>query len=55
MIGKDAYRKPIRNLIGRSLYGIGVFLGIGVPCYVTWESYQQQALAEGFADATVTL
>lgn len=55
MIGKDAYRKPIRNLIGWSIYGIGMFMGIGVPCYVAWDSYQEQALASGFADATVKL
>jgi energy-coupling factor transport system substrate-specific component len=55
MIGKDTYRNPIRNMIGWSTYGIGMLLGIGVPCWVAWESYQQQAVASGFADATVKL
>lgn len=55
MVGKDAYQKPIRNMIGWSIYGIGMFWGIGVPCYVAWESYQKQALASGFADVTVKL
>lgn len=55
MIGKNAYRNPIRNMIGWSTYGIGMFLGIGVPCWIAWESYQEQALASGFADATLRL
>ncbi len=55
MIGKDTYRNPIRNMIGWSTYGIGMLLGIGVPCWVAWESYQEQAVASGFADATVKL
>lgn len=53
MIGKDTYRNPIRNMIGWSTYGIGMFLGIGVPCWIAWESYQKQAIASGFADATL--
>lgn len=55
MIGKDTYRNPIRNMIGWSTYGLGMLLGIGVPCWIAWESYQQQAVASGFADATVKL
>lgn len=55
MIGKDSYRKPIRNMIGWSTYGIGMVLGIGVPCWIAWESYKEQAIASGFADATVKL
>lgn len=55
MIGKDTYRNPVRNIIGWSTYGIGMFLGIGVPCWIAWESYKQQALESGFADATVKL
>ncbi|HEO2541743.1 TPA: MptD family putative ECF transporter S component [Streptococcus agalactiae] len=55
MIGKNTYRNPIRNMIGWSTYGIGMVLGIGVPCWVAWESYQKQALASGFADATMKL
>jgi len=55
MIGKDTYRNPIRNMIGWSTYGIGMFLGIGVPCWIAWESYQKQAIASGFADATLKL
>ena len=49
------YRNPVRNIIGWSTYGIGMFLGIGVPCWIAWESYKQQALESGFADATVKL
>ena len=55
MIGKDTYRNPVRNIIGWSTYGIGMFLGIGVPCWIAWESYKQQALESGFTDATVKL
>ena len=55
MIGKDTYRNPVRNIIGWSTYGIGMFLGIGIPCWIAWESYKQQALESGFADATVKL
>lgn len=55
MIGKDTYRNPIRNMIGWSTYGIGMMLGIGVPCWIAWESYQKQALASGFTDTTMKL
>lgn len=55
MIGKDTYINPIRNMIGWSVYGAGMFMGIGVPCWIAWESYQKQALESGFADKTLTL
>ena len=55
MIGKDTYINPIRNMIGWSVYGAGMFTGIGVPCWIAWESYQKQALESGFADKTLTL
>lgn len=55
MIGKDTYRNPIRNMIGWSTYGIGMVIGIGVPCWIAWESYQKQALASGFTDTTMKL
>ncbi|MDB7980897.1 MptD family putative ECF transporter S component [Faecalicoccus pleomorphus] len=55
MIGKDTYRNPIRNMIGWSTYGIGMVMGIGVPCWIAWESYQKQALASGFTDTTMKL
>lgn len=34
MIGKDTYINPIRNMIGWSVYGAGMFMGIGVPCWI---------------------
>lgn len=55
MIGKDTYINPIRNMIGWSVYGAGMFMGIGVPYWIAWESYQKQALESGFADKTLTL
>ena len=55
MIGKDTYRNPIRNMIGWSTYGIGMVMGIGVPCWIAWESYQKQALVSGFTDTTMKL
>lgn len=55
MIGKDTYINPIRNMIGWCVYGAGMFMGIGVPCWTAWESYQKQALESGFADKTLTL
>lgn len=55
MIGKNTYRNPNRNMIGWCTYAIGMFLGIGVPCWIAWESYQKQALAGGFADTTLKL
>ncbi len=55
MIGKNTYRKPIRNAIGWSLYGMGMFLGIAIPCWVAWESFQKQALESGFAGETLKL
>ena len=42
-------------MIGWCTYAIGMFLGIGVPCWIAWESYQKQALAGGFADTTLKL
>ncbi|BET22022.1 TPA: MptD family putative ECF transporter S component [Streptococcus agalactiae] len=55
MIGKNTYRNPIRNMIGWSTYGIGMMLGIGVPCWIAWESYQKQAIASGFTNTTMKL
>ncbi len=55
MIGKDAYRNPIRNMIGWSLYGAGMFFGIAIPCWVAWESFQKQALESGFAAETLNM
>lgn len=42
-------------MIGWSVYGAGMFMGIGVPCWIAWESYQKQALESGFADKTLAL
>ncbi|PID79823.1 MAG: hypothetical protein CSB19_01750 [Clostridiales bacterium] len=55
MLGKDAYRTPIRNMIGWSLYGAGMFFGIAIPCWVAWESFQKQALEGGFAASTLEM
>lgn len=55
MIGKNAYRKPLRNVIGWSTYGIGMIVGIAVPCWVAWQSYQKQAVASGYADTTIRM
>lgn len=55
MIGNDTYRNPKRNMIGWSLYGLGMFMGIGVPIWVAWESYQKQALAGGFSPNTLKM
>lgn len=55
MIGKDSYIKTVRNAICWCIYGIFMTLGIGVPIYVAWESYEQTALNGGFADATLTM
>ncbi len=55
MLGKDAYRNPIRNMIGWSIYGASMFLGIAIPCWVAWESFQRQALESGFAASTLEM
>lgn len=55
MLGKNTYRNPIRNMIGWCIYSIGMVLGIGVPIYAAWESYQKTALNGGFADATINM
>ncbi|MFA9465665.1 MAG: MptD family putative ECF transporter S component [Velocimicrobium sp.] len=55
MLGKNTYRNPIRNMIGWCIYSIGMVLGIGVPIYAAWESYQKMALNGGFADATIKM
>ncbi len=55
MLGKNAYRTPIRNMIGWSLYGVGMFFGIAIPCWVAWESFQKQALEGGFAASTLDM
>lgn len=55
MIGKDSYINPIRNAVCWCIYGVAMVLGIGVPMYVAWESYEQTALNGGFADATLTM
>ncbi len=55
MIGKDTYINPIRNMIGWSLYGAGMFFGIAIPCWVAWDSFKQQALDSGFAADTLQM
>ncbi len=55
MIGVDSYRKPIRNMIGWSIYGAGMFIGIGIPFWVAWESFKKQALEGGFAESTLNM
>ena len=42
-------------MIGWCIYSIGMVLGIGVPIYAAWESYQKTALNGGFADATINM
>ncbi len=55
MIGKDSYIKPIRNMIGWSIYGAGMFIGIGIPFWVAWESFKKQALESGFSESTLNM
>ncbi len=55
MVGEDTYRKPIRNMIGWGVYGAGMFIGIAIPCWVAWESFQKQALESGFSQSTLML
>ncbi len=55
MVGKNTYRNPVRNAIGWNMYGIGMLMGIAVPYWVAWESFQKQALESGFADATLDM
>ncbi len=55
MIGKDTYRNPIRNMIGWSTYGAGMFFGICIPCWVSWDSFQKQALESGFSEKTLNM
>lgn len=55
MIGKDSYRKPLRNIIGWSVYGIGMILGAAIPCIFAWESYKEQAISGGFSVETIDL
>ena len=44
MIGKNTYRKPIRNMIGWALNSIGNFVGCAVPLWWAWDSYKEMAL-----------
>ncbi len=55
MLGKNTYRNPIRNMLGWSTYGAGMFLGIAVPIWVAWDSFQKQALDSGFAVETLNM
>lgn len=49
MLGKDSYRKPLRNAIGWSCYGLGMIIGNAVPIWAAWESYVAKASTEGFS------
>lgn len=49
MLGKDSYRKPLRNAIGWSCYGLGMIIGNTVPIWAAWESYVAKASTEGFS------
>lgn len=43
------YRKPLRNAIGWSCYGLGMIIGNTVPIWAAWESYVAKASTEGFS------
>lgn len=53
MIGKDTYRKPVRNMIGWALNNIGNAVGCAVPLWWSWESYKEMALKSGFSQDTL--
>ena len=49
MIGKNTYRRPLRNTIGWSIWGLGMIIGNAVPIWAAWDSYVAQASASGFS------
>ena len=53
MLGKDSYRKPLRNAIGWSCYGLGMIIGNAVPIWAAWESYVAKALSRWFLPYSV--
>lgn len=55
MIGKDSYRKPLRNMIGWGTYSIGMVVGIAVPIWFAWESYKKMASEGGFSSDTLMM
>lgn len=55
MIGKNAYRTPIRNIIGWALNSIGNFVGCAVPLWWSWDSYKEMALNSGFSQETLDM
>lgn len=55
MIGKNTYRKPIRNMIGWALNSIGNFVGCAVPLWWAWDSYKEMALNSGFSQETLDM
>lgn len=55
MIGTNAYRTPLRNVIGWAINSIGNFVGTAVPLWWAWESYQEMALQSGFTESTLDM
>ena len=55
MIGKDTYRKPLRNGIGWMVYGIGMVIGNAIPIWLAWESYTSAASASGFQQDLIAM
>ena len=50
MIGKNSYRKPIRNAIAWAVYGVGMVIGNAVPMWVSWETFKKQAINSGYTE-----
>lgn len=55
MMGENTYRQPVRNMIGWTLNCIGNFVGVAVPLWWAWDSYQEMALSSGFPVDTLNM
>jgi energy-coupling factor transport system substrate-specific component len=55
MIGKNAYRSPLRNTIGWAVWGLGWEFGNAVPILAAWDSYVEQASSAGFSEGVFAM
>ena len=55
MIGKDAYRSPVRNTVGWTIWAVGMVIGNAVPVWAAWDAYVAKATTDGFTAPVLTM
>ncbi|MFR2865623.1 MAG: MptD family putative ECF transporter S component, partial [Eggerthella lenta] len=52
---KDAYRSPVRNTVGWTIWAVGMVIGNAVPVWAAWDAYVAKATTDGFTAPVLTM